>query len=71
MWRNGKDMNLEEYVEEQHKFYIGKPAYLWDEGIVWAIQEYYGSMGEFNNEDWDYIHEMDMEEIAFMCEEEY
>lgn len=71
MWNNGKDMNLKEYVEERHKSYIDKPAYLWDEGIVWAIQEYYGSMGEFSKEDWDYINEMDLQEIAFMCEEDY
>jgi len=71
MWHNGKDMNLKEYVEEQHKSYIDKPAYMWDEGIVWAIQEYYGSMGEFSKEDWDYINKMDLQEIAFMCEEDY
>ena len=70
MRRNGKDMNLEEYVQEQHKFYIDKPAYLWDEGIIWAVQEYFGSMGEFSKEDWDYINKMDLQEVAAMCEED-
>ena len=70
MWNNSKEMNLREYIEEQHKEYIGLPDYRWDEGIVWAIQAYYGSMGEFTKEDWDYIDQMGLQEIAAMCEEE-
>ena len=71
MWNNGKEMNLREFIECKHKEYIGLPEYRWDEGIVWAVQDYYGSMGEFSKEDWDYINQMDLQEIAAMCEEEY
>lgn len=70
MWYNGKEMNLREFIECKHKEYIGLPAYRWDEGIVWAVQEYYGSMGEFSKEDLDYINETGLQEIAAMCEED-
>ena len=69
MCKNGKEMNLREFIECKHKEYIGLPAYRWDEGIVWAMQEYFGSKGEFSKEDWDYINEMDLQEVAAMCEE--
>ena len=70
MWNNGKDMNLREFIEYRHKEYIGLPSYRWDEGLVWAVQDYFGSMGEFSKEDWDYINEMGLQEIAAMCEED-
>lgn len=69
MIHNGKNLSLKEYVNERRKDYIGLPAYRWDEGLIWAIQGYYGSMGEFTKEDIDYIKEMGWEEIAAMCEE--
>lgn len=68
---NGKEMNLREFIECKHKEYIGLPEYRWDEGLVWAVQDYYGSMGEFSKEDWDYINETDLQEVAVMCEEDY
>lgn len=71
MWHNGKEMNLREFIEEEHKDYVGLPDWRWDEGIVWAVQDYYGSMGEFSKEDWDYINQAGLQEIAAMCEEEY
>ena len=70
MYRNGKEMNLREFIEEEHKNYVNLPAWRWDEGLVWAVQDYYGSMGEFSKEDWDYINQTDLQEIAAMCEEE-
>ena len=69
MWNNGKEMNLREFIECRHKEYIGLPAYRWDEGLVWAVQDYFGSMGEFSKEDWNYIKENSLEEIAYDCEE--
>ena len=71
MQYNGKEMNLREFIECKHKEYIGLPAYRWDEGIVWAVQEYFGSMGEFSKEDWDYISEIGLQEVAAMCEEDF
>lgn len=69
MWYKAKNMNLEEFISEKRKEYLGLPTYRWDEGLVWAVQEYYGSMGEFSEEDWKYIKENDLEEIAYDCEE--
>lgn len=69
MMYNGKNMNLKEFIDEKYKEYIGLPAYRWDEGLVWAVQEYFGSMGEFSEEDWIYIKENSLEEIAYDCEE--
>lgn len=70
MWNNGKEMNLREFIECRHKEYIGLHVYRWDEGLIWAVQDYFGSMGEFNKEDWDYINEMGLQEVAAMCEED-
>lgn len=67
---NGKEMNLREFIECKHKEYIGLPSYRWDEGLVWAMQEYFGSMGEFSKEDWDYINETGLQEVVAMCEED-
>lgn len=56
MYYNGKDIDLAEYVAEKKKDYEGLPAWRWeDEGIVWAVQEYYGSMGEFSEKDIEFI----------------
>ena len=56
MFYNGKDIDLAEYVAEKKKDYKGLPAWRWeDEGIVWAVQEYYGSTGEFSEKDIEFI----------------
>lgn len=71
MLNNGKEMNLREFIECRHKEYIGLPTYRWDEGIVWAMEDYYDSMGEFSKDDWDYINEAGLQDIAVACEEDY
>ena len=71
MHYNGKEMNLREFIAEQKKEYEGLPPYRWDEGIVWAMEEYYSSMGEFSDEDWEYIKEANLLDIAVVCEEDY
>lgn len=71
MYNNGKELNLREFIADRKKEYEGLPSYRWDEGIVWAMQEYYGSMGEFSKEDWEYINEAGLQEIAAACEEDY
>ena len=73
IYSNGRDMNLEEYIDSKHQEYIqrGDPDWMWDdEGIVYAMQDYHSSMGEFSEEDWAYIKKMGLEEIAAFCEEE-
>lgn len=67
MYYNGKDYkSLAEYIEAKKTewFMLDRErghddAYItkyWEsEGIVWAVQEYYGSMGEFSEKDIEYI----------------
>ena len=61
---NGKEMNLREFIECRHKEYIGLPAYRWDEGLVWAMQDYFGSMGEFSEKDIKFIEQYQRNGIA-------
>lgn len=70
MWCNGKEMDLEEYVAYREKDYEGKPGWMWEhEGLVWAIQDYYSSMGEFSFEDRCFLFLMDFTEEDFICNE--
>lgn len=74
MFYNGKEIDLAEYVAEKKKDYEGLPAWRWeDEGIVWAVQEYYGSMGEFSEKDLQTLDELFGEhtaaEVIALCEE--
>lgn len=67
----GKDMTLKEFISERHKAYIGLPTWRWeDEGVVYAIQDYHSSMGEFSEEDWNTLHELCLDDVGQMCEEQ-
>jgi hypothetical protein len=61
---NGKTCNgLGEFIAEKKKDWMADKSrsmednvkYWEDEGIVWAVQEYYGSMGEFTDADIEVI----------------
>ena len=72
IYSNGKEMTLEDFIEGRHQEYIrrGGPDWLWDdEGIVYAVQDYYGSQGYFSEEDWETLKNMGLEEVGVMCEE--
>lgn len=73
IYSNGREMTLEDFIEERHQEYIrrGGPDWYWDdEGIVYAVQDYYGSQGEFSEEDWETLKNMGLEEVGAMCEDE-
>lgn len=73
MFYNGKEIDLAEYVAEKKKDYEGHPAWMWeDEGILWAVVEYYGSTGEFSEKDLQTLDELfgdDAAEVIALCEE--
>ena len=73
MMYNGKDIDLAEYVAIKKKDYEGRPAWMWeDEGMVYAVQDYYGAMGEFSEKDLQTLDELFgnvAAEIIAMCEE--
>lgn len=57
MYYKGNNINLEQYVEEMRKDYENKPLWMWeDEGIIYAIMDYFSSTGEFSDSDADYIN---------------
>lgn len=69
MYYNGKDFkNLEEYLEEKKREYIFRHGVDadWDESeeIIWAIQDYLSSMGEFSDEDLKYLEDTNPEFIG-------
>lgn len=69
MYYKGQNLNLAEYVSRKHDEWTGKSHTLlnWeDEGIVWAIQDYYGSMGEFSEEDKKFLKENGFTEEDFI-----
>lgn len=73
MYYDNKEIGLAEFIVKKHANWIerGSSQNDWeDEGIVWAIQEYYSSMGEFSEEDWKTIESLGLEEIGIFCEEE-
>jgi len=71
MYYNGKNIDLREFVAERKKEYTNIPAWYWeDEGIVYAVADYYSSMGEFSQADKEYIKKERLEEIAAWCEED-
>ena len=65
--------NLEEFMAQREKEF--KPSRVnpsWDESEdkVWAVQEYLSSMGEFTDEDKEFLKKTDPELLAFFDEEE-
>lgn len=64
--------NLKNYVEEEKQWYLekyGKLDWAWDEGIVWAIQDYLSMKGEFGEEDLVYLKELGFVPEDFIEEE--
>ena len=63
---------LASFIEKRHDEYQGKPEWMWDEGVVNAVLDYYGSMGEFSEEDMKTLEEYfpgEVEKILDMCHE--
>ena len=54
--------NLQDYVEKQKQWYLdkyGKLDWQWyDEGLVWAIEDFLSMRGEFTEEDVVYLKEL-------------
>ena len=72
-----KATTLEAYVNEHKQFYLdlyGKLDWRWyDEGLVYAIQDYVGMMGEFTTADVEFLHRTEFEPEDFLkdIEEDY
>lgn len=50
---------LKEYVTEARQKYKNKPTKQWkDQGLPWAIQEYYSAMGTLSKDDIDFLYEI-------------
>ena len=66
--------SLESYVNKKKQWYLdkyGKLDWQWyDEGIVWAIQDYVSMTGEFTEEDVEFLHRTEFEPEDFLEEEE-
>lgn len=65
MYYKGQNFNLAGYVAEKQTEWIN-PTHWEDEGIVWDIQDYYGSMGEFSEEDKKFLKENGFTEEDFI-----
>jgi hypothetical protein len=59
--------SLREYVENDITKTKDDPYY--DENFIWAIQEYFGSKGEFTENDIQFIHDNGLSEDDFVDEE--
>lgn len=72
-----KVTTLEACVNEYKQFYLdlyGKLDWRWyDEGLVYAIQDYVGMMGEFTEADVEFLHRTEFEPEDFLkdIEEDY
>ena len=50
---------LKDYVAEAKHKYNNKPIKQWkDQGLPWAIQEYYSAMGELSKDDIEFLYEI-------------
>lgn len=56
MYYKGQNLNLADYVMAKYNEWNGMEDDWEDEGIVWAIQDYYGSMGKFSKEDVEWLN---------------
>jgi hypothetical protein len=65
-------ITLEDYVNEKKQWYLnqyGKLDWQWyDEGLVWAIQDYVSMNGEFSDADIDFLHRTEFEPEDFLKE---
>ena len=61
---------LEAYVKAKKQWYFdkyGKLDWQWyDEGIVWAIQDYLSMKGEFSEADVEFLHRTEFEPEDFL-----
>lgn len=61
------------FIDDRKKGYKGKPEWMWkDEGLIYAVLDYYGSRGEFTPEDMKTLAMYfgnDMDEILDLCHE--
>lgn len=57
MYYNGNDYNLRGYLQIKEKEYDGDSLDWFEEGIIWAIQSYLSSMGDFSADDIECIKE--------------
>lgn len=76
IWSEGKDLTLKEHIEKakarynirqvEHLETYGFPSEIpfEDEDLLWAIQDWYGSIGEFSEEELRYLEEVwDLDQI--------
>lgn len=65
--------NLKDYVEDSKVYYLthyGRLDWQWyDEGLVWAIDEYLSMKGEFSEEDVTYLKTLGFEPEDFIEED--
>ena len=65
--------NLKDYAEDIRIDYLAKYGCLdwhwYDEGLVWAIQDYLSMKGEFSKEDVIYLKELDFVVEDFIWED--
>ena len=67
MFHNGKELTLQEFIEEKKKVYLSrKPNGDWKESeeYIWAFQDYLSSCGEFSEEERNWLKETDPEILA-------
>lgn len=62
--------SLESYVNEKKQWYLdkyGKLDWQWyDEGLIWAIQDYVSMTGEFTDKDVEFLHRTEFEPEDFL-----
>ena len=61
---------LEAYVQEKKQWYLDEYVELdwqwYDEGLVWAIQDYVSMRGEFTEEDVEFLYRTEFEPEYFL-----
>ena len=66
--------NLRNYVADMQQWHLnkyGKLDWLWyDEGLIYAIQDYYDMKGEFTEDDVKFLHENELTVEDFIEEED-
>lgn len=76
----GKDVTLQEYLEQTEQQYLERrrirhpfgEIIFAEEELIWAIQHWYSCIGEFSEEELDYLEEtwnLARYDIEFLCTE--
>lgn len=64
---------LEAYVQKKKQYYLDKYSKLdwqwYDEGLIWAIQDYVSMKGEFTEADVEFLKQTELEPEYFLEEE--